>query len=209
MPASSLLPTNWFTTMPPAEMQGATMHVFHDGRGSILSIVSYIGSTVFQITNSVTRRYDLDSHSKIGPYIRAISKKLKEGGASEIAFEYDAKHPYTSLRDFACGVIDGAFKVMITGHYPTIWANAPWASTTVLKPGEPMENQMKSDADDLLSMLGSNAKNGFAAQPASDPPDPTPHVEEGDPTSNSTPPHRRSVIKGLRDPKTYLASLTR
>lgn len=70
-----------------------------------------------------------------------------------------------------------------------------------------MANQMKSDADDLLSMLGTPTKG--LSKPATEPPDPTPRVEEGDPTSNSTPPHRRSVIKGLRDPKTYLASLSR
>ena len=56
MPASSLLPINWYNTMPPAEMQGATMHVFHDGKNDIRSIVSYIGSTVFQMTHTVTRR---------------------------------------------------------------------------------------------------------------------------------------------------------
>ncbi len=194
--------------MPPAEMQGATMHVFHDGKNDIRSIVSYIGSTVFQMTHAVTRRYDLDSQSKVGPYIRAISKKLKEGGVSEAVFQYGS-HPHSSLLHLAHAVAQGTATMMPASGYPPIWANSPWAQTNTLNPGAPMANQMKSDADDLLSMLGSNANNSFAAKPASDPPDPTPRVEEGDPTNNNTPPHRRSVIKGLRDPKTYLASLTR
>lgn len=191
--------------MPPAEMQGATMHVFHNGP-TVKSIVSYIGSTVFQMSANVTRRYDLDSQSKVGPYIRAISKKLKEGGVDEAVFSY-ASHAYASLVTLAEAVARGRFNMPVAAGYPAIWANSPWAQTNTLDPGAPMANQMKTDADDLLSMLGNPSRG--QSKPATDPPDPTPRVEEGDPTNNSTPPHRRSVIKGLRDPKTYLASLSR
>lgn len=190
--------------MPPAEMQGATMHVFHNGI-TVKSVVSYIGSTVFQMTPSVTRRYDLDSQHKVGPYIRAISKKLKESGVSETVTKF-AANTFVSLVDLAEALANNPALATPTSGYPPIWANSPWANTTVLNPGAPMANQMKSDADDLLSMLGSNAP---AKTAATEPPMPTPRVEEGDPTSNSTPPHRRSVIKGLRDPKTYLQSLSR
>lgn len=180
------------------------MHVFHNG-GTIKSVVSYIGSTVFQMTPSVTRRYDLDSQNKIGPYIRAISKKLKEGGVEEVVFMYGS-HNFVSLVDLAESAAKGRHPVAQALGYPAVWANSPWANTTVLNPGAPMANQMKSDADDLLSMLGGNAP---AKTAATEPPMPSQRVEEGDPTSNSTPPHRRSVIKGLRDPKTYLQSLSR
>lgn len=181
------------------------MHIFHNGN-VIKTVVSYIGSTVFQMTPSVTRRYDLDSQSKIGPYIRAISKKLKESGVDEKIFQYGS-HAYSSIGLLAEANVRGHFNMPAASGYPPIWANSPWAATTVLNPGGNMANQMKSDADDLLGMLSNQSKG--LAKPATEPPDPTPRVEEGDPTSTSTPPHRRSVIKGLRDPKTYLASLIR
>lgn len=181
------------------------MHVFHSGM-AVKSVVSYIGSTVFQMTPAVTRRYDLDSQNKIGPYIRAISKKLKESGVDETVFRYTS-HPFSSLSTLAGAIIVGVASRCSQSGYPAVWANSPWVQTTTLDPGGNMANQMKSDADDLLSMLGSAP--GTASGPATEPAVPGPRVEEGDPTNNSTPPHRRSVIKGLRDPKTYLASLTR
>lgn len=209
MPKSEIVEPNWYYEVPPPEMEGATILLCTDSKGAVVCALSYIGCTVFHVSPKATRRYDLDSQIRVGPYIKAIAKKFTESGniVRSYSFLNSAK---LRLGKWLDGVAIGTLPMPSSTSFPPVWSNTQWRTTTVLNPGEDMAKQMPADdADSLLNMLGAKAGPTaiYSPGPASDVPTPAPRVDEGDPTSTKMPPHRKSVIKGLREPRAYIASL--
>jgi hypothetical protein len=188
-------------------MQGACVTIYAEGDPArVSSVVSYIGSTLFQMTPKATRSYQLASQTHVGPYARSIQKRLQEQGMAAVHCPYDHNEVVQ-----AGSVMRWAHQKLVSTSgvarnlYPPVWANAPWG-TNILDPKADMAKQI-SDADTIMGILAGKA--GDTPATGLDPAEPLPRVEEGDPTSTSVAPHRKSVIKGLRDPKVYLAGLLR
>ena len=198
MAESVIEAVNFWDNFPPAEMAGATVVSGRAG-GQLIVLITYIGSSVFHITEQCTRRYDLSGQQQVGPYILTIIKRLKESHTTSYVISF-FEHPGGDLRSAE----NNASRFARCPGFPAVWANAPWGQTNILDPvkelavmGRPAPDD---DAKQLLNMLSGQAV------PATDPVPPPPRVSD-----NATPdrsiPHRRSVLKGMRDPASYIRSL--
>jgi len=185
---------NWFDSPPPLELMGATVAFILMG-GDVQAVVTHIGSSVFHATPTAMRQYDMESTTRIWPYISTIIARLVAGGATV---------RYMIVTDVINGGIarayDPAHTTPRSPGFKPIWANAPWGSTKVIDPSKDMVSQMGNSADDLIGLLGANAAPG-------EPPLPAQRVEEENPAADPRAPHRRTVLKGTRDAATYIKSL--
>lgn len=210
MPKSVITPFNWLTDPYPAELVGAVAVFLHEDQAighALVGVITYIGSSVFHCTKGVQRQYDLDGWHKTGPYIRAMSDRSKTASMLEVSHVYVPQQTGgLTLPDLAVKALTGLPRV-----WPQVWANAHYNDPNVNK-GTTMGATKSSNSsdDDLVAMLtGAAGAKTAGSTPASDPPEPTPRVAEGDPTNAALPPHRRSVIRNLRKPEDYIASLVK
>jgi hypothetical protein len=184
----------------PDEFHGASLYVLHAKSKPVVVIAH--GSSIIQITEKATRVYDVESKARAAPYVRAVLKKLLESPESNRmvqTYTYTRSDPPISLSSYLAGAGASASGTTVPTSIQNIGPDAPW-NVEVLK----ADTTEQSDADSLMDMISSPT---YSPGPATDMGMHTRGVES--PTTTSIAPHRRSVIKGLRDPKTYLASLLR
>lgn len=206
MPKSTINPFNWLHQPYPPEMEGASVVFLTESSPTtvkIQAVLTYIGSSVFHCTFGAQRQYDLNGWHRVGSYIRAIVECASQGGMFSISHgsvpKQTGKLTLLDTQSPASG---------LPRTWPQVWANAAF-DPKLTQTGANMANgPTRNEDSELLNML-TGGQPTAGATPATEPPEPTPRVPEGDPSDNAIPPHRRSVIKGLRKPEDYLASLVR
>lgn len=204
MAKSVILSSSWWDAQPPAELAGAACvaSVPFD-QTMTTTYITYIGSSVFVVSSTLTRRYDLDSQMRVGAYVTAIAKKMSER-AQLYNFIIDGSavqvQPFRFINVGA--LAKNAGRTGVPRSYPPVWANGPFTGAILLDPSKPLEAQMGED-DDLINILAGKPSKG----PATEPDPPAQRVAETSPDDKRVPPHRRSILKNLRPAKEYIASL--
>jgi hypothetical protein len=165
-----------------------------------------IGRCVYCVRKGVNIHsfYELSDWKASSAYLAGVARRINDetkGDFYGIKFKYSDASKYTTLADYLDGP-ESNTHCSIKEIRPT-YGDAVWIPNKLFT-GQTQMGKNSNTADDLMSLLsGKDTATPVGPNPSV----PESRVEEAPVGDDRIPPHRRSVVRGLRTPKDYIAHL--